>query len=471
MAHIEREIKLRLAPNACLRLARLATSRRSIASVYFDTARQELRRAGVTLRLRRDGGRWLQTLKAQTSQHAGLAARAEWELPVRRRALEPGAFPLKEIRAATGIDLARLAGRLRPVFETRFTRRSGLVQVEGKARAELAIDRGRILAGRRREAINEVELELISGDAGALLRFAETLALPLAYESKAERGYRLAAGLAPMPRKWRMPSLDPSRTPGQAFAALFAASLMQAGTNASCMLRSADAEYLHQLRVGLRRLRSALQAFAPVLDKERPLKRALHRLTPALGRARDADVFVGTLEKLGAAPPVLRAARSGRKSARRAAVGLVASAEFRGFLFQALRWLQSEPWRDVRMTLAELAPRRLEKMYRRVVRDVDVARPKGRHGLRIRIKRLRYGCEFFAPCFSAQAVQPYAKALRGLQDLLGELNDIVVARRLLRKMGAQVPPGLERREKRLTAKLRAAWESFEKQRPYWRPAA
>jgi triphosphatase len=110
-------------------------------------------------------------------------------------------------------------------------------------------------------------------------------------------------------------------------------------------------------------------------------------------------------------------------------------------------------------------------MYRRVVRDVDVAHARRRHALRIRVKRLRYGCEFFAPCFPPQAVQPYAKALRGLQDLLGELNDIAVARRLLRKMGREVPPGLERREKRLNGKLRAAWEGFEKQRPYWRPAA
>jgi len=85
MAHIEREIKLRLTRQAFPRLARLAPDRRSVASVYYDTARQDLRRAGIVMRLRRDGGRWLQTLKAQGVQHAGLAQRAEWELPVRRK--------------------------------------------------------------------------------------------------------------------------------------------------------------------------------------------------------------------------------------------------------------------------------------------------------------------------------------------------------------------------------------------------
>jgi inorganic triphosphatase YgiF len=469
MAHIERDIKLRLTPQAFTRLVRLAPNRRNLASVYYDTARQDLRRAGIALRLRRDGGRWLQTLKAESAQHAGLAARAEWELPVRRKTLEPDAFPREEIRSATGIDLPRLARRLRPVFETRFTRRSGLVQVDGKASAEFAIDRGRILAGSRREAISEVELELISGDTGALLRFAEALALPLAYESKAERGYRLATGLAPAARRWRMPALEAADGPGKGFAAVFAAALTQAGTNAAGVLGSRDPEYLHQLRVGLRRLRSALQAFAPVLEGEKPLKRALRRLVPALGTARDWDVFVQTLEKLRVAPQVLRAARSSRNSARRAARAALASAAFRAFLFQSLRWMQGEPWLDVDTTLAGFAPQRLEKLHRRAVRQVDLQRPKRRHELRIRIKRLRYACEFFAPCFPPDAVEPYVKALRSLQGLFGELNDIAVARRLLREMQVAAPGGLTRREQRLTEKVRAAWESFEKQPPYWRP--
>jgi triphosphatase len=471
MAHIEREIKLRLTPQAFARLTRLAPDRRRVASVYYDTARQDLRRAGVALRLRRDGARWLQTLKAESAQHAGLAARAEWELPVRRKALEPDAFPREEIRSATGVDLPRLARRLRPVFETRFTRSSGLVQVDGKASAELAIDRGSIVAGPQREAISEVELELISGDTEALLRFAEALALPLAYESKAERGYRLAAGLVPAPRKWRMPALKPTDAPGQAFAAVFAAALAQAGTNAAGMPRSRDPEYLHQLRVGLRRLHSAIQAFAPVLEDEKPLKRALRRLMPALGTARDWDVCVQMLDKPGLAPQVLRLARSRRNAARRAAIACVASEEFRAFLFRSLRWLQHEPWLHVDATLASFAPQRLDKLHRRALRRVDLQRTRRRHKLRVHIKHLRYACEFFAPCFPPDAVEPYLKALRALQDRLGELNDIAVARSLLREMDAAAPASLARREANLIGKLRAAWESFERQPPCWRLAA
>lgn len=211
---------------------------------------------------------------------------------MRGRALDRGAFPREEIRAATGMDLARLAPRLRPRFETRFIRQSGLVRLDGNGSAELCIDRGLIRAARRREAISEVELELKSGDARALLRFAAQLALPLAYESKAERGYRLAAGRARAPRKWRMPELDAAGAPGAAFAALFSAALVQAGANAGEVLDSSDPEYLHQMRVGLRRLRCALRAFDPILQNTRPLKRRLSRLMPVLGAARDWDVFV-----------------------------------------------------------------------------------------------------------------------------------------------------------------------------------
>jgi len=462
MAHIEREIKLGLTSEAFARLTRLAPQRRSVSSVYYDTARQELRRAGIALRLRRDGARWLQTLKAQSSPHAGLAARAEWELPVRGKALEPARFPQAEIRSATGVDLARVARRLRPVFETRFTRRSGLVELDGRANAELCIDRGLIVSGKLREKISEVELELISGDTQALLRFAEGLALPLAYESKAERGYRLAAGLPRAPRKWRMPEIDAAGAPAAAFDALFSAALAQVGVNSAGMRTSRDPEYLHQLRVGLRRLRSALRAFAPILKDVKPLTRSMRAFMPALGAARDWDVFT---ERLGA----VRTARARREPARRAAVAVVASQEFQAFLFHSLRWLQSRPWREPDATLRDFAPDRLEGLHRRTVEALGGKSARRRHKLRIRVKRLRYACEFFAPCFPAAALEPYIGPLAALQDVLGELNDIAVARRFLKALDAGAPKRLDARERQLIAALRAARQRFESAPQYWWP--
>ena len=243
---------------------------------------------------------------------------------------------------------------------------------------------------------------------------------------------------------------------------------MQIGTNSGGMHGSRDPEYLHQLRVGMRRLRSALQAFAPLFEDDKPLKRALRRLASALGPARDWDVFLPTLEKLRVAPHVVRTARSRANAARHSALDCVASPEFRAFLFRSLRWLESEPWTDADATLAGFAPGRLEKIYRKTLRKVHLERPKPRHALRVRIKRLRYACEYFAPCFAEEAVEAWLGELRTLQDVLGALNDIVVARALLAEIGAAAPRSLGQREQRLILKLRATWERFERLAPYWR---
>ncbi|MEW6690487.1 MAG: CYTH domain-containing protein, partial [Pseudomonadota bacterium] len=129
---IERELKFRLSPasvRSVWRLARFVARPRQkqIVSVYYDTPGARLRRSGAALRLRREGGRWLQTLKAEAGPQAGLAARAEWELAAPGRRLDLGAFPRESIMAATGLDLRSLGRGLKPLFETRFTRRAGII--------------------------------------------------------------------------------------------------------------------------------------------------------------------------------------------------------------------------------------------------------------------------------------------------------------------------------------------------------
>jgi triphosphatase len=445
--HIERELKFALLPDARARLEALAPRRRSVASIYYDTPDEVLRRAGMALRLRRDGGRWLQTLKCEKRTGGGLAQRAEWEMPVHGRALELRAFPRDQLP----LDIVALARRLRPRFETRFVRRSGVVSLDGGGEAELAVDSGAIVARGRRTPIREVELELRSGSPAALLRFAARLGLPLAYESKAERGYRLAAGQADAPCKWRMPAVTADESPTSAFAALFAAALAQAGSNAAGMLRSDDPEYLHQMRIGLRRARSALRAFAPILRRTKPLKKQLKRFRPVFGIARDWDVL---LQKVDSAKLQRRRAQARRKAR-------AASPELQAFLLGALKWLHSGPWRDQELTYKNLGRQALERLHAEAL-ESRLDSEKRRHRLRIRLKRLRYACEFFVPCFPTSATRPYIRELERLQDILGELQDIVVGRRLL----GDAPVGP--RERRVMRTLDAAWPAFAARSPYWR---
>jgi triphosphatase len=157
-----------------------------------------------------------------------------------------------------------------------------------------------------------------------------------------------------------------------------------------------------------------------------------------------------------------------RASARRTARSTVASADFQRFLFRSLRWLQSEPWLHEGTTLEQLAPARLERLYRKALTAFHWKSARQRHALRIRIKRLRYACEFFASCFPEGRAQAYVREFTALQDVLGKLNDLAVARRLLRRMKAAAPPRLAAREEKLMGALRAAGQRFEQLQPYWR---
>jgi len=504
---VEREIKFSLTPDAARRVTRLVAAagpwrRRMVSSAYYDTANERLRRAGVALRYRRDGARRLQTLKVESAAAAGFSARAEWEMPAPRGRFDVAAFPREEILAATGLDVARLTTRLRPMFETRFARRSAPVIIDGATRAEIALDRGYVVAGKRREPVSELELELKAGDAKSFLRYASGIAKPLGleleFESKAERGYRLVAGeTAPRPRKWRRPPLAELAAPSQAFSAVFTAALAQAGANARGVARGADPEYLHQMRVGLRRLRSALLAFRDLVPKKaaQPLVERLRALMPALGAARDWDVFCDGLVQMGtqqperapAMAPLLARARAKRSAARRRARDVAASTELQAFLLRALRWINAARWKgraaSAEGALGAFAAQSLDRLHRKALKQahgIDWNDAERRHRLRIRMKRLRYACDFFAASFAGAAAQPYGKRLAALQDILGGLNDIAVARRLLAELAprgsapelaaaaAHVRHALAARERMLVISLGAAWAAFEKRPPFWR---
>ncbi len=198
---VETELKLRIAP---LQLARLKRHRflktcqlssphtRRLHNIYFDTPQLQLQQARMALRLRRDGRQWLQTLKGGGMVKAGLHQRNEWEVPVKRKALD---FSSPE----TASWLIRLPPplTLQPVFVTDFIRNSRMLAWHG-ALIELSMDQGEVRIDECSVPICELELELKSGEPQQLYELALALleVVPFALESvsKAELGYRLLAG-------------------------------------------------------------------------------------------------------------------------------------------------------------------------------------------------------------------------------------------------------------------------------------
>ena len=304
----EIELKFRIPPARLAALRRAVATRSAevlpLAAVYFDTPGEHLARARVALRLRREGATWVQTLKAEggsaihrLEHNLVVASTRQPALDLSRHDGTAAGQVLREVLADA--PNAPLSAR----YATEVQRTQRLLRADG-ARIELALDEGWITAGPHRLPICELEFELLAGTPQALLdvagRWVDRFGLVLDVRSKSERGHRLATGMpAGRPTKARPLRLPADASPAQALAAMLANALSQTLANASVMADAdlaeqvtADAEYLHQLRVGLRRLRSLLRVYGPLAPPaDAALAPALGALFGQLGAARDRDAM------------------------------------------------------------------------------------------------------------------------------------------------------------------------------------
>lgn len=449
-AAVELELKFALDPAQVRRLRRAAALRGAAPAVvvldtlYLDTPGCELAAAQMALRLRHDGTRWIEGLKAGRSGTGGLHRRREWEFE----------------RAGPGIDLSLYAGtplaglpgaatlheRLRPAFRVFMQRTAWRLEEKGAA-LEVALDEGRIEAEGRAEPLCEVEIECLGGDPAAVFdlaaRLLEEVPMRPSAVSKAQRGYRLFRAEGLRPAKARPVRLAASDTIDEAARQVVAAGLDQLQANEDGLLASDDPEFVHQARVALRRLRAALRMFRDAIGRRRAQRwrERLGEIARALGEARDWDVFA--TETL---PPVLEAFRGAggeavaeavaarRAAAREAARRTLGSRAYALVLLEISRWLCSAPRQPAAEALRGFALRLLRKRHDRLLaeaRRLEAMRPGERHRLRIDAKRLRYGTDALASVLEPRRVARYLAALRDLQDALGAANDMANAPRLL----------------------------------------
>jgi triphosphatase len=427
-------------------LAGLRLDRQTLISVYYDTSDLALYKARLCLRVRNIGNGYVQTIKTMTGM-AELFDRPEWEHKIK------GRDPELSLAAGTPLEPVLQAGAgagLRPLFQTGVERGVYHVTSNG-SEIEIAVDRGLIEAAQRRALVHEIELELKRGDPAELFRLARSLAatvpLQLAVKTKAERGYELATNVTPGAEKATRIDLDGSLTCQQAFRAIAQNCLRQIILNERGMC-ACDAQSLHQMRIGLRRLRSAIVAFEKITtDKEQErINRELKWITNELGPARDLDVFeTDILQPMSVThgedarfAETRRAFIAARAKAYRLAAASMRSNRFRTVLLDVAEWIEAGPWtRDKSLrkrreeTIAEHAAKLLSRGRKRIrddgadLRALDV---KKRHKLRIRAKNLRYAVEFFARVFpgekNAARREAALAALKDLQDQLGALNDL-----------------------------------------------
>lgn len=506
MSGSEIELKLRLDKGGAAKLRRHPALRRyrlgrghgaTLDSTYFDTPDLALAARGWALRIRRDGDNLEQTLKIP-KKGGGLQTRGEWNAPLTRDALDLSLIP--EVEARNWLEARQAEQGLVPIFTTRFRRLSWMLAIGG-ADVELALDEGEILSDDKREPIQEAELELKQGDAGALIVLARELveSVPAHVDprSKAERGYALFSGALPVSKRAGKLDLDRHAEAWDAFRAVMGNCLEQVLANDAPIRLARDMEGVHQMRVALRRLRAAISVFAPILEPDAadPIAEDLRELQQRFGPARDWDVFLdetlapmlGRLGQGHGLAELKTAAEKAREKAYDTALDILQQPVLTDLVLRIEAWiLRSTPPNAVGLSALEFARRTLRKRWRKVVKaagggPLTLSEPE-LHALRIEIKKLRYAGDFFRSLFQARRIDPILGHAAALQDCLGGLNDAVIAQSLMGTLPKVQPAKAaalakeaqlllagwqEGRIARELPGLDAAWKNFVKARKPW----
>lgn len=496
---METELKFALSPEARQAVERLVagqadgTVRHHDVSTYFDTPDLRLHKAGFSLRVRQRSDRPEAVLTVKSG--ASTLRRGEWEWPVAGE--QPDPARLAEVPGLRTV-LAGHDQKLQPLFRTEVERCQRTLHPRPAVTVELAVDEGVIVAGDRRERLDELELELKQGSEDALLQVGLDLVraapLPLLLDSKAARGYRLVGDERPSIRKAEAVLLEADQPTDQAFGRLVDALLGEhLLANQPAVLRGDEAEGVHQMRVAVRRLRSLLVLFRPLLERctSERFDDELRRLGDLLGRARDWDVFIDeTLPQalhdgvaLDVVEPLRVAARECRHAAHQQAKKAIGEPAFGRFVLALRAWsrpdaaaIVSRAGRPIAKVAPDLLDRLEEKLGKRLERS-DRHDAASLHAVRKSAKKLRYGIEYFEGVFGKQAAD-YHKACNRLQKRLGVLNDRETAGRRAAELAAshiELTPALaallhwaKAGRGELLRKALKADRAFRKLTPFWR---
>lgn len=448
----EVELKLQIAAGDAGRLAAWAgaagpVETQALRAIYFDTPGRSLAKAGLSLRVRHNGKGWVQTIKSGAASGTGLFDRDEWEKPVAGESPE-----LDEETPLAGLP-AHTLDAMTPVFSVPVERRTVEVERENGA-IEITIDTGSVKADSRSSDFCEAELELKSGDPHGLFALAREIdalvPVRLGVVSKSERGYRLLDAVAEREKAERV-SLLPGQSVSGAFGTILMSGIRHYRLNEDILLNRHSPEALHQARVALRRLRSALTIFKDVIeDKQRErFGGELKWLAGELGAVRDLDVLYQK-----ASSGDLRGAIARQRAERYAALDeTLRSARARRLMLDLAEWLAiradsgtTSADTDIEAFAASALDRALKK-FKKASADLPKRDDEQRHEARKLAKKLRYATDFFGALYgggkSGKRYDAFLGRLEIVQETLGDLNDLAAAPHLLDRYGLADIEGAE----------------------------
>lgn len=420
-------------------------TRQRLQASYFDTADGALAVHGIVVRMRKEGRRWVQTAKAPTTDllerlehNAALSVGHASALPTLDLSRHCGTPVGKVIDLALGHKTGDKYPKLDRLYGTDVQRIARLVAC-GSSVVEVALDQGRVFADGHSQSICELEIELKEGsphDAVALARqWCASHGLWMSTIDKSMKGQRLRSNAVVATfTAAASPKFSRHSCGHEMVRVAVAACLGQILPNMSELAGgSHHPEHIHQLRVGIRRLRTALRELAGLTDAMDPAwETALVKAFRSLGAYRDHSYLALVLQPqlLAAGGPDMEVGNINSNipdpcEAVRAPAFQDALLGLVGFVHGDIS--ETSPQPDA---LKKVVSQRLKKLYKRALRDgknflaLDEA---GQHGVRKRLKRLRYLLEFAAPLFGTRKVRHMTAALKPVQDALGLYNDELMA--------------------------------------------
>jgi inorganic triphosphatase YgiF len=476
-------------------------STRHLETVYFDTPDCALFNHGISLRIRRSGQQFVQTLK-RSPVHGEPFVRGEWETPVDSMAPDLSSLPMGEVGAL--LD-GLVPNAIAPVFATKVNRRTQRLDFSGAA-LEVTFDDGVIEADGRCEPLTEIEVEAKTGDPLPLYDFGlellEVAPLRLGTRSKADRGYELASGLTPKSTKATPLAINAEHTVDDVIGMLLGSHQHHLLENQAVVELGRDPEGVHQMRVALRRMRTVSTLLRHQLDLSSlaSFNTEAKWLGKLLGAARDWDVFV--TDTLMAPAKALgqdadfdslrRAAETPRTTAYADLREAFASPRYNRFQLSMRRWIQARGWRSELRSrslavlvepAAALAGRTLTQLHRKALkkgRHLSHLQPETRHQVRIALKKLRYATDLFpASQETSGEVDEFLACITALQDALGHDNDASTTAPLLSMLAREqhdqsvhrtigMVMGWQARDRLSYAEtLGKQWHEFKAATPFW----
>ena len=447
--------------DSLMRQAKIKSSNTTqLAAHYYDTADNILAQSGMALRIRKEGETWVQTLK---SNGDGMASRGEQnnildETQVNEAIKADALYPDLSVYEDLGIEKMILSSseediseKLNRLYITDIERTTRLIRGDSGL-VEMAYDEGTVIHGEDSQItkpILELEFELIEGDVSFLFDVAKTWAkrynLCLSTVTKAERGGLMLAGkehAEATKANLKKLDLDKKMSQPQFMRAIVHNCMLQILPNVSAIAAgSTDDNHAHQLRVGIRRLRTALKFFSDFSSQLNPEWGPILKQTfGLLGEYRDHELLqIRTQPMLESKGAPFVDWSTERQSIKIKPIDALRAPDFQITLLELIEYTMSPAKRDKPLNKGNAKQQTvkiLESLYKKISKASEQFASlniEAQHDVRKRLKSLRYISEFVSPMYKKKKANAFLKYLEPAQELLGEYNDDIVGQHFYRQ--------------------------------------